>query len=79
MPRNASVSDPLVIYVCNPDLRDFVDSVLPRLSARFVLLTGNDDETAPFEILSKTQVSGEKPNPSGLCRSKAKILFALIR
>jgi hypothetical protein len=39
-----------VIYVCNRAIRNFVDIILPTIHFKFVLVSGDSDDTMPFDI-----------------------------
>ena len=44
-----------VLYVCNSAIRTFVMEVLPFITDRFVLVSGDSDNAMPFSILSQDE------------------------
>lgn len=54
--ERAIFPDYTVIYVCNADMRSFVRSgAFARIKTKFVLVSGDADETCPIDILSKDE------------------------
>jgi len=47
-----------VLYVCNSALRTFIIDVLPFITDRFVLVSGDSDVAMPFDVVSKDEFIG---------------------
>ena len=42
-----------VIYVCGSSILDFINTLLPLINKQFILVSGDCDETMPYDILNK--------------------------
>jgi hypothetical protein len=41
---------PFSIYVCNNEIREFIQNTLPNITQHFVLVSGDSDDSVPFDI-----------------------------
>ena len=46
---------PFSIYVCNTAIRRFIETVLPKITQPFVLVSGDSDTSVPFDIFATTE------------------------
>lgn len=46
-----NMKDGVVIYVCLPAIPHFIEAVVPLLTIRYILVSGDSDETIPNDIL----------------------------
>lgn len=53
-PQRDDMPDYTVIYVCNADMRPFYE-IFHNIKRKFVLVSGDADETFPIDVLSKEQ------------------------
>ena len=44
-----------IIYVCNSVIKNFYDVIFPQLKQKFVLVSGDDDGTMPYDVFSEEQ------------------------
>ena len=44
-----------LLYICNAALAHFISALLPKITYKFILLTGDSDTTVPGDILSRKQ------------------------
>jgi hypothetical protein len=49
------MKDGAKVYVCNSALQTFIHHVLPLLTVRFILLSGDSDNAIPFDALSHSE------------------------
>jgi hypothetical protein len=53
--RLESIEYGTTIYVCSSALRDFLENYFPIISNKFILVSGDCDETFPYDILTKEE------------------------
>lgn len=56
-----------IIYVCSTAVSQFIRDILPKLTSRFILVSGDCDESVPYDVLSVVEFEKFMQHPLLIC------------